>query len=147
MPSASEIQENPALRNVALNIEAIDKSGATKRRHARRAAASDTASVLSNAAQVARNKTRNAEPQAIMIRQSSDSLNARKKAEKEAMNAQFERQSRGESTSTEPLSEAEKLVYVTERARTAAINAAHDEKSQANLNRKRREALELKLKH
>ena len=147
MPSVSEIEETPALRNVALNIEAIDKSGATKRRHARRAAVNHTAVVLSNAAQVARNKTRNAEPQAIMIRQSSDSLNARKKAEKEAMNAQFERQSRGESTSTEPLSEAEKLVYVTERERTAAINAAHDEKSQANLNRKRREALELKLKH
>ena len=144
MPSVSEIEENPALRSVALNIEANAKSGSTKRRITRNAAASDTAAVLSNAAQTVRNKTRNANPQAIMIRQSSDSLNARKKAEKEAMNAHFERQSRGESKPTEPLSEAEKSVYTTERARTAAINAEHDEKSEANLNRKRREALQLR---
>ena len=144
MPSVSEIEENPALRNVALNIEANAKSGSTKRRIARSAAASDTAAVLSNAAQTVRNKTRNANPQAIMIRQSSDSLNARKKAEKEAMNAHFERQSRGESKPTEPLSEVEKSVYTTERARTAAINAKHDKKSEANLNRKRREAFQLR---
>lgn len=144
MPSVSEIEENPALRSVALNIEANSKSGSAARRIARSDTVSDTASVLKNAAQVSRNTTRNTNPQAIMIRQSSDSLDARKKAEKEAANAHFERQSRGESKPTKPLSEAEKSVYMRERARTAAINAEHNEKSEANLNRKRREALQLR---
>jgi len=71
------------------------------RQEARRAAASDTGSVLRNAANsvyASRNKTRNANPNAMKIRESSASLNAIKQAEKAAANAYHAEQQAAHST-------------------------------------------------
>ena len=115
---------------------------------ARRAAASATGSVLRNVANkvyASRNRTRNANPNAIKFREASTSLNARKQAEAAAANAFYEKQKATGfgPAPTEPLSEAEQSVYRKELNRTQAINAEQNKKREAYLNKKRREALGL----
>ncbi len=103
MPSVSEIAANPALREVAMNIEGKGQNPVafSTRQKARRAAASDTGSVLRNVANkvyASRNKTRNANANAMKIRESSASLNAMKQAEKAAANAYHAEQQAAHST-------------------------------------------------
>ena len=103
MPSVSEIAANPALREVAMNIEGKGQNPVafSTRQKARRAAASDTGSVLRNVANkvyASRNKTRNATANAMKIRESSASLNAMKQAEQSAANAYHAEQQAAHST-------------------------------------------------
>lgn len=150
MPSASEIAANPALRNVAIDIEGKGQNpaAAAMREKARREASGYTGSVLRNVANkvyASRNRTRNANPTAMKFREASSSFNAIKQEEKAAANAFYEKQKATGfgPAPTEPLSEAEKVVYRKELNRTQAINAEQDKKREAYLNRKRREALRL----
>ena len=150
MPSASEIAANPALRNVAIDIEDKGQSPAavSMRQKARREAMGYTGSILRNVANkvyASRNKTRNANPTAMKFRKASSSLNAIKQAETAAANAFYEKQKATGfgPAPTEPLNEAEKSVYRKELNRTQAIDAEQDKKREDYLNRKRREALGL----